>query len=78
MTEYLGDLGWSVEERVTRVEVQLANNTAVTSSLQATLATVSDKINGRPPWAFVTILGLSTMANGALLTACVALATFKK
>lgn len=67
--------GYSLEERVTRVEVQLANNTASTASMQATINTLGTQINGRPSWVIVLILSLSTMANGALLTALVAALT---
>lgn len=64
--------GWTVDQRVTRVEVQLANNTAEVTAMRGAIDRLGSQVNGRPSWAVLTILSLSTMANGALLTALVA------
>lgn len=65
--------GYIPDERVTRLEVQMASNTTELLGVRLSVDRLVSQINGRPSWALLTILSLSTMANGALVTAVVAL-----
>lgn len=65
--------GYTPDERVTRLEVQMVNNTAQVLGLTHSVDRLADRVAGRPSWAVVTLLSFSAMANGALLTAVIAL-----
>lgn len=65
--------GYTPDERVTRLEVQMVSNTTELLGVRLSVDRLVSQINGRPSWALLTILSLSTMANGALVTAVVAL-----
>ena len=65
------EAGYSHDERLTRVEVQVANLTGNVALLTTAQTKLTETVQGRPSWIMAALLSLSTATNGALLTALV-------
>lgn len=63
--------GYSVEERLMRVEVEMRQNTNATGQLDAKIDRLDAKLDGRPAWSVVVYLALLQTALGALATALI-------
>lgn len=65
--------GYGASERLVRVEVGLGLLSQQVGGMQTALQRVEQSVSGRPSWVAASLLSISTMANGALLAAVVAL-----
>jgi hypothetical protein len=60
--------GYSIEDRVTRLEVTTAGVSTSIARVEAKVDRLDQRIDGRPSWAVVTLLGMLMTACGVLAT----------
>lgn len=70
--------GYTVNDRLVRVEVGLGLLSSQVGNIGHAVDRLETTVQGRPSWLAATLLSVSTMANGALLTATVALIVARK
>ena len=61
--------GYTIEDRVMRLEVQQAETIRSHARFQLTLDRIDTRVDGRPSWAVVTILTFLATTCGILATA---------
>jgi hypothetical protein len=67
--------GYSIEDRVMRLEVQQTQTVASYVRMQVVLDRIDGRVDGRPSWSVVTMLTFLATLSGVLATGLFAVLT---